>query len=333
MTQPTLLFLLVPLVQAAMFHVAPRMSRPGIFFSVTVDEAFATGLEGRALLKRYRLIVWAAAAASVVAKLAFDSPIGFFILAGLVTLTGFGAWIWTYRQVRPRAVTATRVRAASLRPRDDSMPGGMWFASGPFLLLAVTALIIYLRWDRIPEGTTKNPFAPLVIAGTMILMTTVIGFSIVRYTRQVATDGPAARAEQRFKNIQVLYLTVGAYIVAVIFSGLAIMPVFAITSSFNVGSIAVLIPLLNIAMLVWMLRVGQGGQRGLSPEARGAIRGDATPDSAWKGGGLLYFNPSDPAIWVEQRIGIGYTVNFGNPRAWLLLGLFALPALAAPLLF
>src|SRR6185503_6098285 len=115
-----------------------------------------------------------------------------------------------------------------------------------FLLLAVTALIIYLRWDRIPEGTTKNPFAPLVIAGTMILMTTVIGFSIVRYTRQVATDGPAARAEQRFKNIQVLYLTVGAYIVAVIFSGLAIMPVFAITSSFNVGSIAVLIPLLNI---------------------------------------------------------------------------------------
>ena len=111
------------------------------------------------------------------------------------------------------------------------------------------------------------------------------------------------------------------------------MPVFAITSSFNVGSIAMLIPLLNIAMLVWMLRVGQGGQRGLSPEARSAIQGDATPDSAWKGGGLLYFNPSDPAIWVEQRIGIGYTVNFGNPRAWLLLGLFVLPALAAPLLF
>ena len=332
MTQLTLFFLLVPLVQAAMFHLAPRLSRPGIFFSVTVDEAFATGREGRALLTRYRLIVWAAAAASIVGKLMFDSPIGFFILAGLVTVAGLGAWIWTYRQVRPYAVTATRVRAASLRPRDDSMPGGMWFAAGPFLLLAVTALIIYMRWDQIPEGTTKNPFAPLVIAGTMILMSTLLGFSIVRYTRQ-ATDGPAARAEQRFKNVQVLYLTVAAYIMAIIFSGLAITPVFAVTSSFNVGSIAMLIPLFNIAMLVWMFRVGQGGQRGLSPEARGAMRGDATPDSAWKGGGLLYFNPSDPAIWVEQRIGIGYTVNFGNPRAWLLLGLFALPALVAPLLF
>jgi len=333
MTKLPLFFLLMPLMQAVMFHLAPRLSRPGIFFSVTVDEAFATGREGRALLTRYRLIVWAAAAASIVVKLMSDSPIAFFMLTGLVTVAGFGAWIWTYRQVRPHAVTATRVRAASLRPRDDSMPGGMWFAAGPFLLLAVTAQIIYMRLDQIPEGTTKNPFAPLVIAGTMILMTTVLGFSIVRYTRQVAADGPAARAEQRFKNVQVLYLTVAAYIMAFIFSGLAIMPVFAITSSFNVGSIAMLIPLFNIVMLVWMLRVGQGGQRGLSPEARSAIQGDATPDSAWKGGGLLYFNPSDPAIWVEQRIGIGYTVNFGNPRAWLLLGLFVLPALAAPLLF
>lgn len=333
MTQPTLLFLLVPLLQAAMFHMAPRLSRPGIFFSVTVDEAFATGREGRALLTRYRLIVWAAAAASIVVKLTFDSPIGFFILAGLVTVTGFGAWFWTYRQVRPHAVTATRVRAASLSPRNDSMPGGIWFAAGPFLVLAATALIIYLRWDRIPEGTTKNPFAPLVIAGAMVLMTTLLGFSIMRYTRQVATDGPAARAEQRFKNVQVLYLTVAAYIMAISFSALALAPVFAITRSFNVGPIAMVIPLINIAMVVWMLRVGQGGQRGLSPGARGAIRGDATPDSAWKGGGLLYFNPSDPAIWVEKRIGIGYTVNFANPRAWLLLGLFALPALAVPLLF
>jgi uncharacterized protein DUF5808 len=333
MTQQTLFLLLVPLVQAVIFHAAPRLSRPGIFFSVTVDEAFATGREGRTLLTRYRLIVWAAAVASIVAKLATDSPIGFFIPAGLVTVAGLCAWIWTYRQVRPHAVTATGVRTASLKPRDVSMPGGMWFAAGPFLLLAVTALIIYLRWDRIPAGTTTNPFAPLLIAGTMILMTTLLGSSIVRFTRQVATDGPAARAEQRFKNIQVLYLTVAAYMMAILFSGLAIMPVLEIKTSFNVGSIAVLIPVLNIAMLVWMLWVGQGGQRGLSPEARGAMRGDATPDSAWKGGGMLYFNPSDPAIWVEKRIGIGYTVNFANPRTWLLIGVFAVPALAARLLF
>ena len=166
MTKFPLFFLLMPLVQTVMFHLAPRLSRPGIFFSVTVDEAFATGREGRALLTRYRLIVWAAAATSIVVKLMSDSPIAFFMLTGLVPFTGFVAWIWTYRQVRPHAVTATRVRAASLRPRDDSMPGGMWFAAGPFLLLAVTALIIYMRVDQIPEGTTKNPFAPLVIANT-----------------------------------------------------------------------------------------------------------------------------------------------------------------------
>ena len=30
----------------------------------------------------------------------------------------------------------------------------------------------------------------------------------------------------------------------------------------------------------------------------------------WK---LFYFNPRDPAILVEKRFGIGWTINFGNP--------------------
>ncbi|HEU4689717.1 MAG TPA: DUF5808 domain-containing protein, partial [Vicinamibacterales bacterium] len=61
--------------------------------------------------------------------------------------------------------------------------------------------------------------------------------------------------------------------------------------------------------------------------------GDATPDGAWKVGGLFYFNPHDPAVWVEKRFGLGYTLNMGNARAWLLIGMMLLPAIAAPLLF
>ena len=50
-----------------------------------------------------------------------------------------------------------------------------------------------------------------------------------------------------------------------------------------------------------------------------------TPDHAWKIGGLIYFNPHDPAIWVEQRVGLGYTLNIGNSRAWLLIGMMVAP--------
>lgn len=33
--------------------------------------------------------------------------------------------------------------------------------------------------------------------------------------------------------------------------------------------------------------------------------------------GLFYFCPRDPAFLVPKRVGIGWTVNFGNP--WSLL--------------
>ncbi len=36
---------------------------------------------------------------------------------------------------------------------------------------------------------------------------------------------------------------------------------------------------------------------------------------------MLYVNPDAPAILVEWRFGIGYTLNFGSPRAVVVLAL------------
>ncbi len=77
----------------------------------------------------------------------------------------------------------------------------------------------------------------------------------------------------------------------------------------------------------------KGGQRAVPAAARQEAHGDATPDHAWKIGGLIYFNPHDPAIWVEQRVGLGYTLNIGNSRAWLLIGMMVAPVIAARFLF
>ncbi len=35
--------------------------------------------------------------------------------------------------------------------------------------------------------------------------------------------------------------------------------------------------------------------------------------------GIFYFNPSDSSLFVEKRSGIGRTVNFGRPLAWVLI--------------
>jgi len=44
-----------------------------------------------------------------------------------------------------------------------------------------------------------------------------------------------------------------------------------------------------------------------------------TADLNWLGG-LTYFKPDDPALFVEKRLGIGYDLNFWNPCAWIFLG-------------
>lgn len=46
--------------------------------------------------------------------------------------------------------------------------------------------------------------------------------------------------------------------------------------------------------------------------------------------GFIYFNPQDPSIWVEKRIGYGYTVNMARWEAWLILVIFIAPAFLIP---
>jgi uncharacterized membrane protein len=44
-----------------------------------------------------------------------------------------------------------------------------------------------------------------------------------------------------------------------------------------------------------------------------------TRDAGWKLGGIFYYAPDDPAVFVPKRLGIGQTVNFARPMAWLFL--------------
>lgn len=45
---------------------------------------------------------------------------------------------------------------------------------------------------------------------------------------------------------------------------------------------------------------------------------NADDDQYWKGG-LIYFNPDDPSIFVEKRFGVGWTLNFARPMGYIIL--------------
>lgn len=55
---------------------------------------------------------------------------------------------------------------------------------------------------------------------------------------------------------------------------------------------------------------------------------DKQNNDLWKWG-VFYYNPNDPSIWVEKRIGIGWTLNFAHSRSYFFIALI----LAVPMVF
>ena len=45
-----------------------------------------------------------------------------------------------------------------------------------------------------------------------------------------------------------------------------------------------------------------------------------TRADGWRAGGLIYYAPEDPAVFVPKKVGIGQTLNFARPGAWLFIG-------------
>lgn len=79
-----------------------------------------------------------------------------------------------------------------------------------------------------------------------------------------------------------------------------------------------------IVTIVLTVKTGQGGERikiKTNDEKTNSINRD--DDKHWKLG-LFYYNPDDPAIFVEKRFGIGWTVNLARPSVWVGIVIFAL---------
>jgi len=338
MTSNPWAMMLVITVHALLFHATPRFSRPDILFAVTVSDAFASGA-GRMLVARYRAIVWTGAAAALAVSLLIPTPprsgrgalLPVAVVAGNM-IVSLCAWLWANRRARAHAVADAGVRVASLVPRDTSLPGGALFAAGPFAILLATAVLVYAYGDQAPESPrTTRSFGTLAFGALYVGMMQTLAVTLARRTRQIAVDGMAAAVEQRFRRVNVFVLVLAGYGTAILLSAATLdpIPAFSGTLSARLGFVLLPLMLFNFGVALWMFRVGQGGQRAVAASARQETRGDATPDHAWKVGGMFYYNRNDPAIWVEKRVGVGYTLNIGNSGAWLLIGMMLLLLISA----
>lgn len=309
-------------LMGVIFLVAPTL-RPRIAFGRTVADDFFASPEGSSILHRYRLTQFVLLLLLLACFVTWHS----FLVRGIgphwsmqaliiaYVIAASTVWVAAYRRVRPYAVHIPLVRTASLvvNRRIESVH------LAALLPLALTAIILALAWSRIPAsfpihwsglGTPSEwahrsigaVFSPVTLGAAL-----VIGlWALLRY----ATPGTG-----RFRWI----LPCVAWYAAVLNAVTALLPLRRdpmtqpVLLFFTAPAVILLICAIAIASHLRQPRV--------------ASEGDGTPDDRWIGG-IFYSNPQDPALWVEKRLGIGWTLNFGNPASWFILGGILLLALA-----
>jgi uncharacterized membrane protein len=309
------------------------LTRRDIFFGVTVPPGFRERSVARSVSRRYALEVWGLA--SVAAALVATSPMPAISGPMLLTQTAgaFVAFTRARHAVRPHGVTPAAIREAELGPRPH-LPGGLIGQLGPFLILSAAAVYIGVNWDAIPSRfpthwdlagkpnawTTKSVggvFRGVSIGFVVCAMLLFSSYAILHWTRLPRVTGTDGAQSRRVRRVNLLATLATAYLIALLLAWAAIVSTFAdaaaqprLPLAFRVAPFAMVI--------VGMIAIRILRQTAVSD---GPPIGDTTPDSCWLFG-LLYFNRADPTLFVEKRMGLGYTLNLGNPMAWLVVIVF-----------
>jgi uncharacterized membrane protein len=334
----------IAILNVVLFWFMPRLTRPDLYFAVTVPPSFRDEPEAKSILGRYRTELILLTLLALIAFVAGVTWLGVrFVSTGIIIqlITGLIAFYLARRRTLPYAVQPSGIREVELHEHDWIVPGGWIAAAGPFILLAVCVGYLWIHglepaahlgshWSltRQPNhsGTRTLIVYLLSMAGILALLSTVL-YGVARWVRPVNVSGPKRVRELKFRRTTAAIVLAAEYYITLQAAWIVLAPRHG-------GLLAVgLVPfgfVFILVVIVVLARLGQGGSRVPAAEqespASAVPTGDRTPDRYWKLG-MFYFNRDDSAVFVEKRFGLGYSLNFARPTAWVILAL----ALLAPL--
>ena len=334
MTADSIAMFAVVLSIALLFHWLPLWRRSGLWFGVTVAPDFRNTPEARRVLRQYRIDVWAVWLVAGVLLWAGVRGEAHWMLAAGPLLQSLGAAIAFARgrnRIRPYALHPVRTRSATLAAASEHLPGGVAGIIVPYAILATAAIFLRAHWQRIPsrfpvhwgldgtpdrwaERTWRSVDAPLLAGLLTVALLQAAGYLIVAASPR-ARMADTADWTARFRRANLRMIVALSWTLAALFAVLALNPYLAGGDSLIVPAWIMLAAVLAVtAGFLWpIIRISQEPGSG----------SDGTPDECWKLG-QIYYNPNDPALLVEKRFGLGYTINFGNRASWLLIALLLL---------
>lgn len=342
----------IPLV-GAMMAITPLLQPSGQAFSVSVPEVAQSDPGIRVLKHRFVAIIAAVTAILTLAAVAFclmgsmKAVMALVVAGSLVPLVlGYGLIVRYRRCVqaikRDRGWQAeAQQRVAAIGEGAEDAPGAIslawnWLYAPVILLTVVVAAAGYqVMPAQIPmhvdvsgvvtDVAAKSPAVAAFPIALELFLTGCFVFShwtVLRSKKGTEPGNPAssAWAYGMFAHAQTVFLLVGGLVITAvcgILIELSMIGVLPITGA--VAAIVVVAMLIAVGSLILNVVYGQSGSRVFRMQRSDAILVD--DDTYWKLG-LFYCNPGDASLFLPQRSGFGWTVNWARPAVWAVMAGF-----------
>jgi uncharacterized membrane protein len=338
-------YLLVEVVVVGAFMLLyPRIARAGLLFGVYVGEERSQSEAARAIARAWYRGMIAAIVLAVAVGLVFGSrpehPFGM-VAPSIVLVAAFVAlYLRAYRQARrlaPEPGIPLAVAAVSAGPEANlALPWAVLAAGAVAGVCVIVYTVVHYgalpdpmpthfglmgqpdKWSKKSAGTVM--VLPIM---TLVMGVTLGGVAVLtgRAKRGLRLDdGSSLVAQNRYRAAMSRYLAVLGLLITTMLTVLSVTTVQLALGERKTLPLAVLfvgVAIFLFAMIgaAWLaLHFGQGGAR-LENSHGGAPLTDGLADNRlWKLG-AIYVNRDDPSWLVEHRFGLGYTLNFGNPKA------------------
>ncbi|HIW32017.1 MAG TPA: DUF1648 domain-containing protein [Candidatus Paenibacillus intestinavium] len=219
----------------------------------------------------------------------------------------------------------------------------VWYL--PHLLLVVgTVIYSLLNYEKFPatipmqynfagevtRSVEKSLSSVLGLSGVALTMIVVFIFSHISISKAkqiVESKDPEGSVERNriFRYSWSIFLAITGFLVIFIMCLGQLSSLLEISNDIYMLVVFPVIGVIIVGSIVLSIKTGQGGSRiklkGSNAQSKVAV---ADQDQFWKAG-VFYWNRNDPAIFVEKRFGVGWTMNFARPLSWfIIIGIFAI---------
>ena len=203
------------------------------------------------------------------------------------------------------------------------------------LINAILALKMYpylpgsipTHWDlkgNVDGYMNKSMLVVMLMPIMQLIMVLVFYLSnlfMLNSKQQINSNNPEGSLKKNiiFRKVWSIYFLVVLILMEILFTALNLASLGLLS---NVGAINIFTFIVTgaivISSLLLAIKLGQGGDRLKINDEDSLSEYDIDDDHLWKLGGAIYYNPNDSSIFIEKRVGIGWTVNAGRPVGMLL---------------